>query len=296
VPGHAGRAAARSALVLALLPAAALGWHAEGHRRTAEDAVGRLPDGVPAFLREGAAEVARAAVEPDLRRLRELRHLADREAPDHFLDLERLPTDAWIEPRSALAARGVPVAGVGRLPQAILEGVERLVLAFAQHRRDPDDAGVRAAALAAAGWLAHDAGDLEQPLHTTVHHDGWALADGSSPREGIHRRIDALLERTPIDRPGAVSGLAVEPFDDPPAAVRAELLASHALVDRVYELDSELVDEEGYGRGEVVAFACERHRATVGFVARLILTAWRDSAAIELPDWSVERGAAPPER
>jgi hypothetical protein len=281
-----------AALALALAASAAPAWHAEGHRRTAVDALRALPPEVPAFLRDAEAEVARAAVEPDLWKLRLVPHLAGRESPDHHLDLERLPAGDVASRRpeheARLAAAGLAVGEVGTLAQAILESVERLALGFAAHRRAPHDAGARGAVALYAGWLAHYAGDLEQPLHTTIHHDGWALADGSSPLEGSHRRVDALLERAEFAREAAVGGLAIEPFDDLAAAVRAELAASHAQVDRVYALLPALGDEAGYRRAAVAAFACERHRATVAFVARLVLTAWRESAAIELPDWSME--------
>lgn len=287
-----GRRRAGAALALALASSPASAWLAEGHRRTAVDALRSLPEEVPAFLRAAEAEVARAAVEPDLWKLRATPFLADREAPEHHVELERLPEGAVALRRAELEARlaavGRAPAETGALPQAVVEGVQRLTLAFAAHRRAPEDAGSRTAAVLYAGWLAHYAGDLEQPLHTTIHHDGWALPDGSSPREGVHRRVDALLERAAFAREAAVAGLAVEPLDDLAAAVRVELAASHGRVDAVYGLLPALEDEAGYRRADVAAFACERYRATVELVARLVLTAWRDSAAIELPEWSRE--------
>jgi len=49
-------------------------------------------------------------------------------------------------------------------------------------------------------------------------------------------RVDALLERVPFDRAGALAGVEARALPDVAAAVRAEILASHALVDRVYRL------------------------------------------------------------
>lgn len=288
MPGRGVRA--RGWLVAAaaglLAPAAAPAWLVEGHRRVAVAAVESLPAEVPAFFRDGAGTIGRLAEDPDVWKSRATPHLRDGESPEHFLDVERLRGEPYPEYRSEALRRigdlDLGIAEVGLLPWAIVEETERLTLAFAELRRWPADEAARVQALAVAGRLAHYGADLVEPLHTTIHHDGWALPDDSTPRAGLHFRVDGLLENVEIALEPA---LEAPVFPDPVAAVRAEFAASHALVDRTYAIERRLREPGGARDPEVVAFTCERYRAGVRFVAGLMRTAWEASAGVELPDW-----------
>lgn len=282
-----------AALALAALAAApAHGWLTSGHRQATIDAAGRLPEEVPRFFRDGAAWAGHAAVDPDLWRNRDTPELAARETPEHYLDLELL-RGASLPARRAeylqlLARLGVEPQRAGALPYAVVEGAERLALAFAEHRRWPGDEAIRAKCLLAAGWLAHYAGDLTQPLHTTIHHDGRAKPDGGSPYSGLHRLVDGLFAHLPREFSlSAADGSPMKLGDDLAAAVAAELAASHALVEKVYELEPRLrADASGPDR-EVTALARDRYRETVRFIGGVVWWSWRRSARIELPDWLV---------
>jgi hypothetical protein len=81
------------------------------------------------------------------------------------------------------------------LPYAIAEWTERLSIAFAEHRKYPANPYIQNKCLVYAGFLAHYAQDLCMPLHTTIHHDGRANPDGSTPKTGIHPRVDSLVEK-----------------------------------------------------------------------------------------------------
>jgi hypothetical protein len=288
-----GRPSGR-ALALALLGGLALApaveaWRTGGHRRVTADAVALLPASLPDFFRAGAAAIAASAGDPDLWRNRDTPALADAVSPEHFLDLELVGGKALPERRSEyrrlLARLDLDPQRTGYLPYAIVEGAERLALAFAEHRRSPGSAELRAHCLLAAGWLAHYAADLVQPLHTTIHHDGRARPDGSSPASGIHHEVDALFDAVSADAP--LAGAVPLPVDELWSAVRAELAASHALVDAVYALEPQL-DAERRARAapEVAAFARERYRAAARFVAGLFVWSWERSARLELPDGS----------
>lgn len=264
-------------------------WHAEGHRRIAVAAVEALPEEVPAGFRAAAPAIGDLAGDPDVWKHRDTPHLANGERPEHYFDSERLQGGPWpryrTEAQQRVAALGLDVGDVGMLPWTIVELTERLALTFAELRRWPDDEAARAQALVTAGRLAHYAADLVQPLHTTIHHNGWALPDDSSPLEGIHLRIDALIEKTGFDREAAVAGVDPVVLADVAGAVRLEFAASHALVDRVYELDARLAAPDGVADPEVVAFTCERYRVGVRFLASLLRTAWEESAKLELQPW-----------
>jgi hypothetical protein len=278
------------ALLPVTLPSGGFAWYARGHRLVALAALSTLPPEVPEFVRRGGGTVGRLAMEPDVWKNRATPSLSDRVAPDHYLDFERLQDGRWPPLRSqflaGIARRGLSTAQIGTLPYAVLEDTQRLTLAFAEARRFPGDEVAREQVLFWAGVLAHYAGDVDQPLHTTIDHDGRAKPDGSSPATGIHARVDALFEKARFDRSAAVAEIRPEGYADLPAAIRSEILASHALVDRVYRLEPQLMAEDGgVAQPDVVAFTRERFAATAKFIASLYLTAWRDSADVELPDW-----------
>jgi len=292
LPRSSGRAAGLAASAIALLLAAsrpASAWLTAGHSRVAIDAVGLLGPAIPAFFRDGAALVGHVAVDPDVWKLRELPELADREGPEHYLDRELLEGRELPPTRSAavrlMRELGREPSQVGFLPWAVVEGAERLAICLAEYRRWPDDPSIRAKCLVYAGWLAHYAGDLEQPLHTTMHHDGWALPTGDSPYVGIHRQVDALFERARFDPARAVAAIAPEHVEDLWKTVQDEFATSHALVDATYALAPALAAADGMANERVVAFTCERYGATARFLATLFAWAWERSATLELPGW-----------
>lgn len=292
----------RLAALLALLASApAQAWLTPGHRMVARAAVEALPADFPAFFRAAAATVGHLAIDPDLQKNPGTPELKAREEPEHYLDLERLAGRPLPASRAEyfqlLVELGRSPAEMGFLPYAVIEGSERLALCFAEHRRWPDNAAVREKCLVYAGLLAHYAADLEQPLHTTIHHDGWALPDGRSPLTGFHFRIDSLFERVAFDRAAAVADLAARPYADLRQAVLDALAASHARLDAAYRLEPALATDAGLADPAVVAFTCERFRESASFLARLFLTAWEGSAQLELPAWlERESGALEPVR
>lgn len=286
----AGLAALLLGLAATPLPLAA--WFPAGHAKVSRSAVAALPREVPEFFRSAGWAIGEASVDPDMMKSRATPQLRAAEYPEHFLDSEllqgaHLPPDRYAYYRLAHDRRMDP-ARMGTLPYALVESMQRLTMAFADHRKWPDDPYVRQRALLYAGYLSHYAGDLEQPLHTSIHHDGRAQPpEYESPQTGIHQLVDGLFERAPVDTAAAIRDLPVEEMADPWEAVRQEFARSHALLDRVYALEAQLRQgaESRVYPAPVLAFAQERYRATAGFLASLYYTAWRRSAQLELPDW-----------
>lgn len=279
--------------LVAGLPAS--GWHTRGHSIVAEAAVLSLPAEVPAYFRAGAAVAGHTAVDPDAFKDRATPHLRNQEGPEHYIDFELLKGRPLPQTRyeflKLCAREALEPADVGLAPYAIAEWTERLTLAFAEHRKWPKNPHVQSKSLIYAGLLAHYSGDLAQPLHTTIHHDGRAGADGKSPRSGIHTRVDSLLERLDL-KPGDLAGaVRPEPLPALLPGVVAELERSRAQIDRTYALETHLPPREGEWKPspEIRAFTEERARAAVRFTGSLYLTAWRNSAKVRLPDW-LERG------
>lgn len=278
-------------------------WHAQGHRLATEAVVEILPSSLPRFFRDGARAVGHSSIDPDVMKPRELLELRAGESPEHYLDLELLGGRPWpptrydfIELVTWLGSspggrwRKFGPAQTGTLPYAIVEGAQRLTMAFAEHRRWPHNPEIQAKVLVYAGLLAHYAEDLCQPLHTTVHHDGRAHADGSSPHTGLHHQVDALFERGGFDRRAAISGVKLQPHAGFMEAVRRQFDESHELVKVVYELEPLLPEREDRSSRllpAVRAFTEQRYREAVRFTGSLFLTAWEKSAEVELPDWLI---------
>lgn len=297
------RFAAVALLITVAAPARA--WHDEGHHYIALAAVRALPADLPEYFRgeQGQAAIAHAALDPDLHAEGCIAISRDANAPEHYIDLE------YLGDRSLPATRHqfivlchelkLDPGKVGYLPYAIEEWTQRLAMAFAEHRRWPDNPHIHAKTRVYAGLLAHYSADLTMPLHTSVHFNGRVTQqpDGTwspTPKSGIHARIDALPTKLPYR---AIFGEGWDPaLQLPPpgenltALIRGELRASHALVDRAYELEDrypdldvlELADED------VRAFTIDRCRAGAIFTARLYMQAWQLSGLLQ------EKKVAPP--
>jgi len=247
------------------------------------------------------------------------------ESPEHYFDFDveqlsgtplartpladaNIPADryAFID---LCCARGVKPNHVGLLPYAVTEWTQRLTVALAEHRKYPADPAIQAKCLLYAGLLSHYAADMCQPLHVTIHYDGRADPDGKSPRSGIHAKVDALLGKlladanTPAARPNSgtnapparpaldantlLAEVSLAAFEAVLPAVMAEIRRSSALVGRLYELEKQLPAETDpiVPGSAVEKFTIDRMRAAATFIASLYVTAWQDSAAIELPWW-----------
>jgi hypothetical protein len=186
----------------AALPASAFAWGSTGHRIIGEAAMRALPAGLPAFLRtpQAARDVGELSREPD--RVKGAGKTFDNDhSPAHFLDLDddgRIfggPTIAALpatreEYDAALRAVGQDNWKAGYLPYAIVGSYERLGRDFAYWRvlkaaeANPKWAAHRtwfaadrkrreALILEDLGELSHFVGDGSQPLHVTVHFNGW---------------------------------------------------------------------------------------------------------------------------
>jgi hypothetical protein len=244
---------------------------------------------LPPFFAQGKAQVLASVSDPDLFREKSVPLLREQESPEHHFDLERLSGAVPPTNRYALVAlcaeRKLDPAEVGLLPYAVVRWTEALAMSLCEHRQWPSNAAIQAKCLVYAGLLAHYAGDLTHPLHVTAHFDGRMGSDGKVFHTGIHNRADALLQKVP---PDSVRPLAAcpAPFADLPASVFGEIARAHALVERVYALDSRIPRvEEPLTDAEVRAFAAERLRAATAFLAALYRTAWERSAVIPYPAW-----------
>jgi len=196
-----GVAALLTAVALAV-PAQALAWGATGHRIIGVLGAESLPPELPAFLRTPgvAAEIGELAREPDRSKSAGREHDSDRD-PAHFLDLDdegkvmggpsihEMPATR-AEYETALRAVGTDGWQAGYLYYSIVEGWQQLVKDFAywralsaaeRHDGSPQhDAWFKAdrerrerLIVHDLGTWAHYVGDGSQPMHVSVHFNGW---------------------------------------------------------------------------------------------------------------------------
>ena len=277
---------------LLLAPARpARAWWPAGHSIIAQGAVGCLPDEMPLWFRAGAGQIAHDAQDPDLQKDKTLPIMTEREYPQHFFDWELVGLETPPPTRRAFyadcAKRGVNPFDVGELPYALAEWTQRLTMDFAEARQYPDNPYIQSKTLVTAGILSHYAGDATMPLHVTNDFDGRAGADGKSPHSGIHARVDSLIEKLNLTSQQLAADQTIEALPALWPGIEAQMRETYGHIDQTYALEKQLPLETGaYAAPPAVQnFALERGRTAARFTAQLFLTAWRDSAQIQLPSW-----------
>ncbi len=274
------------------------GWWSGGHAILTGAAVKASPDELPAFFRSGGAMIAHCAYDPDISKNRGTPIVRKAEHSEHYIDLELLRGRPLPKNRydfiQLCAELGIRPEEVGLVPYAVAEWTERLAIAFAEHRKWKNNAFIQNKCLVYAGFLAHYAQDMCQPLHLTVDYNGRRQPDGSILHKGIHAKVDALIEFLELKPAVLADSQEIAPLGNLIKDIAKSVESGYTLVDRVYELADSLPDthdKQWTSAPEVIEFARERARESVRLTASLYFTAWRMSATIELPSW-LDRSAS----
>lgn len=184
-----------------LLGAPALAWGPDGHAMIAELGVRALPAELPAFVRSPAAIAEAGYLAPEADRVKGAGRSFDAESsPGHFVDLGDDLTISGVAIKDlpvsreqydeALNKAGTTQYKQGYLPYSIIQGFQRLAKDFAYWRVDAWGEKHAKSAKARAwyakdrlirekiilhdlGTWAHFVGDGSQPMHATVHFNGW---------------------------------------------------------------------------------------------------------------------------
>ncbi|MEO6912457.1 MAG: S1/P1 Nuclease [Candidatus Baltobacteraceae bacterium] len=291
-------------------------WGATGHHLINHLAAASLPAEVPAFMRtpRATAEITDLGLELDL--LKGAGNEWDAaEDPGHYVDLLGDGTilggvrlSALPQTReaydTALRAGGSDQYKSGYLPYSLVQGWQQLRMTLAYWRVD-DYESVRATTarlraisaarrdvdeqlvLRDAGVWGHYVGDACQPLHVTVHFNGWGKypnPNGYSNSTHLHD----LFETVFVDRYVTAAGVATRMTpvrlqasqtlaND--GAVMSEveryLAASDATVPELYRIDK----AGGFQNGSPRALAFVEGRLAFGAseLRGLIVWAWEDS-------------------
>jgi hypothetical protein len=293
------KAFAAGLLLLAamLQPPWAMGWGDAAHQAINREAAKKLPPETPRFLAAASGRLAWLGPEPDRWRSPLEQPLAAAQAPDHFIDLEELawlktfPLDRYsyihaVEDYRAAhpAAKLPPVEKIGFQPYITIEIYDRLKVAFREYRHalreHRSTANAEANAIFYAGWLGHYVADGSNPMHTSVHHDGWVGPNPKrySTKRGLHRKMEtAFVNANP-------EVLRIAPLVEKPVRLRhpfADYLAylrhSQSEIERVYRLEK----AGGFdGRGTAASRRFVRRQVARGaqMLLNLWYTAWVESA------------------
>ena len=274
------------AAVVGLVAVPAQAWWGDGHGILTEGAVLALPEEMPAFFRQGGNIASHVVFDPDLFKNRGVSVLRHAEEGEHYFDLEYLEERAIPPKRFDFIALcqelDLDPTKVGMAPYAIAEGTGRLAVAFAEHRKWPENEAIQQKCLVYAGMLAHYAEDICQPLHATRYFDGKKQEDGTVIGKGIHEKVDSSVERLGFAPEDLAAGQDVAAFDSLMKAVTDQIKKSNWRVEEVYALWGHWEDEND---ARVRALTLDLARTSVRFTASLYLTAWQQSAEIRLPRW-----------
>ncbi len=218
---------ALAAVVVLLACAPASAWDAVTHREITYLAIRALPPSPlkDLFLRN-ASRLQYFSVQPDVIRAK---YGDESEKVRHYIDLEYYgadPFEVLVPDRDAMNKRfgASTLLRSGTLPWTIVDFSNALEQSWSR--------GDCRELLRLAGMLAHYVGDASQPLHTTMHYDGYA------GDRGVHARIEraADFDIRQLSR-SAEPQIRLVKIDSVWQAAIAEIRDSNAHVQELLEAD-----------------------------------------------------------
>ena len=300
------------AAALAAPAPSALAWGASGHRLVGVLGTQALPAELPAFVRTpyAVATIGEYARELDRSKGSGKIHDHDRDAA-HFLDVDDqgrmyggpMFTVADMPPTRADYETALRVAGVdswkaGYLPYAILDGYQQLVKDFTYWRilvaaeksaTDPTKKTWYAADLKRRedllirdlGVWAHYVGDASQPMHLSVHYNGWGdypNPNGYTQSRATHSSFEGPLAKA-VGNEAEVKAL-MPAYADCACSVETRVVGylteTWKLTEPLYALEKAggLVATDPRGK----AFTQTRLAVAAAALRDLVTLAWRESA------------------
>jgi hypothetical protein len=288
----------------------AMAWGASGHRLISELGAASLPQEIPSFLRTARAVEIIRELGTELDRSKDSGTTHDKERDSgHFLDLDDNAAVLGIIPLtqvpltreaydSDLRAAKKTQYQAGYLLHALLDGWQQLRKDFALWRvatigaatatdlarraRFEKDRDLREMLiLRDLGVWSHYVGDASQPLHLSIHFNGWGdypNPKGYSKSETLHAEFEGEFVRRFVT--GDLVAAVIAPYRDCACAIEERiknyLRASHAMVVPLYELEATGAFKRGDAAG--VSFVVQRLAAGAAELRDLVVEAWRASA------------------
>jgi len=308
------RRIAIAAILIVSLSQSASAWGLTGHLLISQAAAERLPDTLPAFVRSPGAvrEIAALGPELDISKNSGATHdqdldpghyvdLTDDELVEGAVDINALPVSRQLYD-TALREKGSNEYKAGYLPYALIDGWQQIVKDFAIWRID-HVGEIKAPSEADRTWFANDralreiltlrdigvwshyVGDASQPLHTTVHFNGWGKypnPKGYSTKTDVHSKFESEFvnaHATVADvlahmRPYKACGCTIQ------QEVVTYLRASRSQVVPLYEID--LRGGFAGGTPEAVEFMRARLGDGATMLRDMIVDAYGASASMKV--------------
>ena len=307
------------------------GWGPRGHSVANRAAVDAIPADGPVFLKDYRDWIGHTGPVPDSWRGIGEPYSKIFEDPNHgwfreqFAFMTVIPRNRYefvlrlydeyqrlrtVDPDRAALTN---VRWTGTLPYAAMENYDRMKAAMRAYRNTPASAPEReflARDIAFyMGWLGHYTADGAQPLHDTIHHDGW---QGPNPKNysrdpAIHGRFETrfveLIQLTESDIAAQVP--VAKRLGDPFAAILAHLDDAAMHVEEVYQMDARAAFASPDDQARTLV--TRQLSRAAGLLRDLTYTAWIESAmpppapgtvsnpiVRTHPAYNPETGTAPP--
>ena len=294
--------------IAALAPIGAGAWGQRAHTWINRVAVQTLPDDGPVFLKAHEDWIAYLSVIPDAWRRPSEPFLKMLEDPNHgwfkeqFAFMTEIPRSRYefvvklYDEHRRLAAAGDPAATLtnvrwtGTMAYAAVEGYERMLTGMRRYRdaisrkdgKKEDTRFVEQEIAFYMGWTGHYTGDGAQPLHDTVHHDGW---QGTNPQGFTTApQVHGLFETRFVDLM-KLDGADLRPhvpaarvLADPFTAILEHLDEAGRHTEQVYRLEKRGALADGTDP-EARALVIQQAARGAALLRDLAHTAWVRSAA-----------------
>jgi len=301
------------AMLSAALPVSgAFAWGPTGHRIVGEEATRALPGYMPEFLRspQGIGDIGYFSNEPDNWKGAGKVHDFERDSA-HFIDLDDdgktlagvslgdLP-QSRSDFEALLRSKGVKPWTSGYLPYALVDAWQQVVKDFAYWRgmtfleakeADPKrkawfKEAIRrreALTLRDIGILSHYVGDASQPLHLSIHYNGWGN-EYPNPQgftlEKIHGPLESAFISASIENEDVRAAMLKDEtcMDQAERCFDARLERNFKYVVPLYELYKAGGFNPGDARGK--SFMVGRLGQGASDLRDALVDAWRESKSM----------------
>jgi hypothetical protein len=297
-------------LLLACWVPQAFAWGTKGHEISARAAVNALPKDFPAFFLAAKERLVYLCPEPDRWKGGQTAPaLGALNPPDHYFDLEYWGADPIPTTRYALLfaayKRGLvddkkSVSDLGTAPVAIAEFADKLTTNFREWRDTREDTEaerlirhqIEEDIIYLAGVMAHFVTDLGNPLHCTVHFNGWATGypnpngyPGVQEARGIHSRFESQFVDQAVNEKD-LPALLPAPHRAGPWVAEMErfLRRNNGLAEQIYQLDRRGAFGSGQEPPEALPFTLQRLADAAGELRDAWVAAWLNSG----DEWMAE--------
>ena len=277
-------------LLILSIPITSFTWGEKGHIIVNTLAIDAAASKLPVFMNAARNDLIYNANEPDRWREEINTPMSIAQAPDHFFDSELWGPIGTIEPdrykfMEKVAAKKVELVRIGYLPYAIVEHYGRLVNAFRQWRNAATPEAreaARADAVHYAGVMGHYVGDASQPLHMSIHYNGW-LDNTPNPNNythdhGLHARYEATYVNVAIDT--ATVRLKVQPpqrLTDVFGSIKQHLIRGFEDLEPLYQLEKTGEFNPEQPRPKGTDFIATQIARAATMLSNLWYTAWLES-------------------